>query len=251
MGLGRRVEFDQIMDGLGMKIGILQTGQAPQDLRAQQGDYPAMFERLLAGHGFDFASWHVEGMEFPASVHDADGWLITGSRHGVYEDHPFIAPLEQFIREAFAAGLPVVGICFGHQIMAQALGGKVAKFDQGWAVGAQEYEIEGEKLVLNAWHQDQVLTPPEGAQTIGRNAFCEHAALGYGKLGYSVQLHPEFDDSFIQGLIDTRGRGVVPDALLQAASATQGGERHPHLVAQRIAAHFKQFATAPAGSESP
>ena len=234
-----------------MKIGILQTGRAPDDLRTDLGDYPALFERMLAGYEFDFAAWHVEEMEFPASVHDADGWLITGSRHGAYEDHPFIPPLEQFIRDAFGAGLPVVGICFGHQIMAQAMGGKVAKFSGGWAVGAQQYQIEGQQVTLNAWHQDQVITPPKGAQTIGRNAFCAHAALAYGTQGYSVQPHPEFDDAFIQGLIDTRGRGVVPDALLQAASATQGGVRHTHLVAKRIAAHFKQFATAPSGSECP
>lgn len=233
-----------------MKIGILQTGQAPDALRATFGDYPTMFEVLLDGHGFAFETWHVEGMEFPASVQDADGWLITGSRHGVYEDHAFIAPLEQHIRDAFAAGLPVVGICFGHQIMAQALGGKVEKFSGGWAVGAQDYEIEGENLVLNAWHQDQIISPPEGARTIGSNAFCEHAALAYGAQGYSVQAHPEFDDAFIQGLIDTRGRGVVPDALLQKAVAEQGGARNTHRIAQRIAAHFKQFAKSTAGTET-
>jgi len=233
-----------------MKIGILQTGQAPDALREKFGDYPAMFEALLAGHGFAFEAWHVERMEFPASVQDADGWLITGSRHGVYEEHAFIAPLEQHIRDAFAADLPVVGICFGHQIMAQALGGKVDKFSGGWAVGAQDYEIEGENLVLNAWHQDQVIRPPEGARTIGRNAFCEHAALAYGAQGYSVQAHPEFDDAFIQGLIDTRGRGVVPDALLKNAQAGQGGARDTHRIAQRIAAHFKQFANSTAGTES-
>lgn len=233
-----------------MKIGILQTGRAPDGLRENLGDYPDLFEQLLAGSGFGFTAWHVEGMEFPASVHDADGWLITGSRHGVYEDHAFILPLEQFIRDAFDAGLPVVGICFGHQIMAQAMGGKVAKFSGGWAIGAQEYQIEGQQLTLNAWHQDQVITPPKAAQTIGQNAFCAHAALAYGTQGYSVQPHPEFDDRFIQGLIDTRGRGVVPEVVLQKAQTRQGGLRHANLIAQRIAAHFKQFAPASAKPES-
>jgi GMP synthase-like glutamine amidotransferase len=109
-----------------MKIGILQTGQAPEPLRAA-GDYPDLFVRLLAGHGFDFASWHVEGGEFPASVHDADAWLITGSRHGAYEDHPWIPPLEDFIRKAQAAGVPMAGICFGHQIMARAPGREIRR----------------------------------------------------------------------------------------------------------------------------
>ncbi|MCC5958178.1 MAG: type 1 glutamine amidotransferase [Rhodobacteraceae bacterium] len=221
-----------------MKIGILQTGQSPEVLRSEQGDYPAMFEKLLSKGGFTFQTWHVEGMEFPASVHDADGWLITGSRHGVYEDHPFIAPLEQFIRDAFAAGLPVAGICFGHQVMAQALGGQVGKYEGGWAVGAQDYDFDGDTLTLNAWHQDQVLAPPDTARTIGSNAFCRYAALAYGTQGYSVQAHPEFSDAFIQGLIDTRGRGVVPEPLLQQAASAQGGPRDSHIIAERIVALF-------------
>lgn len=233
-----------------MKIGILQTGQCPDALRPTMGDYPDMFARLLAGRGFSFRTWHVEGVEFPGNLQEADGWLITGSRHGVYEDHPFIAPLEALIRNALAAGQPVVGICFGHQIMAQALGGKVAKFEGGWAVGAQSYDFEGDTLMLNAWHQDQVLVPPEGAKTIATNPFCAHAALEYGTLGLSVQAHPEYDDAFIQGLIDTRGRGVVPADLLAAAEGRHGGPRDSDLIADRIAAHFKQHApVAHAGSE--
>lgn len=231
-----------------MRIGILQTGQAPEVLRAATGDYPAMFERLLDGHGFSFASWHVEGMEFPASVHDADGWLITGSRHGVYEDHPFIPPLEQFIRDALDAGVPVAGICFGHQIMAHALGGKVAKFSGGWAVGAQEYAFGDRKLTLNAWHQDQVIEPPEGARVLAQNDFCAYAALGYGTGGYSVQAHPEFDDSFITGLIETRGRALVPAPILEAAEAQMGRAQDSNQIADEIAAHFK--AHDKAGSET-
>lgn len=232
-----------------MKIGILQTGMAPEPIRDSIGDYPAHFARLLDGNGFDFTTWHVEAMDFPASIHDAQGWLITGSRHGVYEDHPFIPPLEQFIRDALSAAVPVVGICFGHQIMAQALGGRVEKFAGGWAVGAQDYDFDGECLTLNAWHQDQVITPPMGARVLARNAFCANAALAYGAHGFSVQAHPEFQDDFIQGLIDTRGRGVVPDALLQRAEAAQGGTRHSDQIAAQIAAHFRTYARQPAPSE--
>ena len=83
-----------------MQIGILQTGASPDVLRAEMGDYPDFFERLLAGRGLTFRRYNVEGMEFPADVHECEGWLITGSRHGAYEDHPFIKPLEAFIRAA-------------------------------------------------------------------------------------------------------------------------------------------------------
>ena len=175
------------------------------------------------------------------TVHDADGWLITGSRHGVYEDHSFIPVLEQFIRDAFAAQVPVVGICFGHQIMAQALGGQVAKFAGGWAVGAQDYQFDTGPLRLNAWHQDQVITPPEGAQTVASNEFCAHAALLYPGQGFSVQAHPEFRDEVVQGLIDHRGPGVVPAPLLNAAEVGLGHAQGDTLAA-RIAAFFNEHA---------
>ena len=93
-----------------MLIGILQTGLAPDALVDTSGDYPDMFERLLAGQGFSFRTYRVVENQLPASVSECDGWLITGSRHGVYEDHPWIAPLEQFIRDAYAAHVPMVGV---------------------------------------------------------------------------------------------------------------------------------------------
>ena len=111
-----------------MKIGILQTGLAPENLAPDLGDYPDMFAKLLDGNGFSFQTFRVVEGEFPARVTDCDGWLITGSLHGVYEDHPWIPLLERFIQDAFAARVPVVGICFGHQIVAQAMGGTVERF---------------------------------------------------------------------------------------------------------------------------
>lgn len=223
-----------------MLIGILQTGQAPAELGQRLGDYPTLFERLLAGRGLTFRTFHVEEMEFPESVQDCEGWLITGSRHGSYEDHPFIEPLEQFIREAYAEGVPIVGICFGHQIIAQALGGKVEKFAGGWAVGPQDYDFDGETLVLNAWHQDQVTALPDGATPIATNPFCENAALVYGNRIYTVQAHPEFQDDFVKGLIDTRGKGRVPDNLMREAEARMGKPNSAPTIADRIADFFKQ-----------
>ena len=221
-----------------MLIGILQTGQSPDILRAEAGDYPDMFARLLANHGLSFRTYHVEAMEFPADVQECEGWLITGSRHGAYEDHPFIKPLEALIREIIAAGVPLVGICFGHQIIAQAMGGTVEKFPGGWAVGAQDYDFGGETVTLNAWHQDQVTRRPEGAEVVGCNAFCENAALVYGDRAFTVQAHPEFPDSFVEGLMNTRGKGVVPDPLMEAARTRLGQPNQSAAIADRIAAFF-------------
>lgn len=223
-----------------MLIGLLQTGHAPEALRAGFGGYPDMFERLLAGHGFTFARYAVVDGEFPASVDAAEGWLLTGSRHGAYDDLPFIPPLETFIRDARAALVPMVGICFGHQIMAQALGGQVEKHPGGWVVGPQTYDFDGTPIRLNAWHQDQVIEPPPDAQVVGQNAGCVYAALRYDDWGYSVQAHPEFSDAFIEGLIETRARGVVPADLTTAAQRAMGAPNDAAVVADRIAAFFHQ-----------
>jgi GMP synthase-like glutamine amidotransferase len=202
-----------------MKIGILQTGDAPDALRPAHGNYPDLFQRLLANQGFSFRTWRVLDMDFPASPHDADGWLITGSRFGAYEDHPFIPPLEAFIRAVHDAGVPMVGICFGHQIIAQALGGRVEKYSGGWSVGPTDYDFAGHPLRLNAWHQDQVTRRPPGATLCASSPFCENAALLYGDRIFTVQAHPEFHRDFAADMIDRRGRGLVPDPLLDAASA--------------------------------
>lgn len=222
-----------------MLIGILQCGQSPAQLKEELGDYPDMFMQLLEGRGFEFRVWHVEGMEFPSGIHDADGWLLTGSRHGAYENHAFIPPLEDFVRRAYDAGVPQVGICFGHQIIAQALGGKVIKHPDGWVVGAQDYDFGDETVTLNAWHQDQVVALPDGAEVVGRSHSCENAVLVYGDRAYTVQPHPEFHDAFVQGLIDTRAKGVVPQDLLDGAVNRMGEVRETDKLAGRIEAFFK------------
>jgi GMP synthase-like glutamine amidotransferase len=223
-----------------MLIGILQTGLAPDALSETMGDYPDMFVRLLDGYGFTFKTWKVVEGEFPQSVKDADGWLITGSRHGVYEDHPWIPPLEAFIRNAFAAHVPVVGICFGHQIVAQAMGGKVERFAKGWSVGATDYDFDGDKITLNAWHQDQVVKAPAGAKVVASSPFCENAALLYDDRAFTVQAHPEYGPEFIAGLMETRGKGVVPDELMATATERLTTPLQNKTMAARIAAFFKE-----------
>jgi GMP synthase-like glutamine amidotransferase len=204
-----------------MKIGILQTGIVVPELARTFGQYPEMFMDRLAHSGFEFETWSVVNGAFPPGPEAADGWLITGSRHGVYEDHAWIPPLETLIRDIVATDRPLVGICFGHQIIAQALGGRADKFIGGWSVGPKVYDFAGRgpKTVM-AWHQDQVLEPPEGAVTLASSDFCKHAALLYPGKAFTVQPHPEFDADFTLGLVDKRGPGVVPAPLLTEARNT-------------------------------
>ncbi|RRH73426.1 type 1 glutamine amidotransferase [Falsigemmobacter faecalis] len=222
-----------------MLIGILQTGHVTEFIRERAGDFPSLFMKLLAGQGFEFRTWSVVDMEFPTSVQDCDGWLLTGSRHGAYEDHAFIPPLEAFIREAYAASVPTVGICFGHQIIAQALGGRVEKFSGGWSVGRQTYEFEGKKIGLNAWHQDQVVELPPGAEVIGCSEFCQNAALLYGDRMLTVQPHPEFDQSFIGLMLEQYKSGSVPPELLTRAEAALTDDLDRGMLAARIGEFFR------------
>lgn len=225
-----------------MKIGILQAGHSPDELRETVGDYGEMFTRLLDGHGFSFEIFSVVDGEFPAGLDAADGWLITGSKHGAYEDHDWIPPLEDLVRAIRDADQPLVGVCFGHQIIAQALGGKVEKFTGGWSVGRTDYDFGDETMALNAWHQDQVTKLPEGAEVIASSDFCENAALVIGDKIMTIQPHPEFTADLVAGLIKHRGPGNVPDPLLVRATQTLSAPTDNQRFATRMAHVLKQGA---------
>ncbi len=226
-----------------MKIGILQTGHAPDEVRGELGDYSDMFARLLGGHGFDFVTFNVVDGDFPQGPQEADGWLITGSKHGAYEDHAWIPPLEDLIRSIRDTGAPLVGVCFGHQIIAQALGGKVEKYSGGWAVGPTTYDFDGAPLTLNAWHQDQVTALPPGAQVLASNAHCANAALAIGDTILTVQAHPEFSPAMLDGLITHRAPGVVPADQLAEAKTRMDRPVDSTRFAGRMADFFKRTAT--------
>ena len=134
----------------------------------------------------------------------------------------------------------MIGVCFGHQIIAQALGGKVEKFAGGWSVGHVVYDLEGEPLAINAWHQDQVVEKPKEAEVIGATDFCAHAALAYGDRIWTIQPHPEYDHDFIEGLITHRGKGVVPDAQLEAAKTRLDAPLDRERVAQKMRDFFRK-----------
>lgn len=221
-----------------MKIGILQTGHVPEPLVAKHGEYPSMFERLLDGNGFSFQTFRVVDNEFPEDVHSCDAWLVTGSAHGAYEPHAFIPPLEDFIRDAYSSGVPIAGICFGHQIMAQALGGKVVKFAGGWGVGHTEYFMPDKKRSILAMHQDQVIEKPEDAEVIASTDFCANAGLAYKGKAISFQPHPEFTPEYMRDLIRYKAGKGLPVEQAEAALAALPDHNDSGEIAKQLVDFF-------------
>lgn len=223
-----------------MKIGLLICGHAIPEVAKTHGDYGKWFEILLDGNGFEFSTHYVVDMDFPDDVHDADGWLLSGSPHGAYEDHPFIPPLEDFVRKAYDAKIPMVGVCFGHQLIAQALGGKVVKFNDGWAVGRQDYNFEGHGTVaLNAWHKDQVTELPKDARVIASNDFCQNAAMVYGDDILTMQPHPEFSNPVIAEYVTLRrDPAIYQDEMMDQAIANAAIPNDSAIMARSIADFF-------------
>lgn len=235
-----------------MKIGILETGEVPELLSGRHGSYPQMFERLLrsADPQLEFAVYHVMDGQLPGSVSECDAWLVTGSRHGVYDPLPWIEPLKRFMASAYSKGVPIVGICFGHQILAEALGGRAEKSDKGWALGVQRYNVhrkpswmtgvDGE-FYLNALHQDQVIRLPEDAEVIAGSEFCPYAVLAYRGNAISIQPHPEFEPDYLRELIEMRRSSrVIPEADADSALKTIGAPIHTEQVARWIVQFLKE-----------
>ncbi len=241
-----------------MKIGILETGKVNPDLVPAHGPYVPMFRNFLhrADPMIEVEGWDIvdEG-RIPASPHDADGWIVTGSKHGVYDPLPWIEPLKAFLRETYAAKVPIVGICFGHQILAEAMGGKVVKSDRGWGCGVHNYRmasgepwITGERETVNvhAMHQDQVIEKPEGARVIASSDFCEFAGLAYGDHALSIQPHPEFERGYEADLIRMRqGGDGIPDDIADHAMKTLDKGVDNDVLAGWIVAFFQRATAHP------
>ena len=217
-----------------MHIAILEAGRTNPDMPAEFHDYPDMFETLFADQpnsaDFRFSIVPVIDDVFPQSVDDYDGYLVTGSAHGVYDDTPFIPRLMVFIRKIFAAGKPLVGICFGHQIVAHALGGHAAKYDDGWGIGTMLIKMVGavdwipsdiDQLDLIHVHQDQVMTLPPDAVRLAQSDFCKNAAFAIGKQVFAIQGHPEFTPAYTNALIDIREDKIGKDRTAKARISLQ------------------------------
>jgi len=209
-----------------MEIGILRTGGPPPELAPRFGDYGGMFGRLL-GPGFAPRVYDAASGELPPRPDAHPAFLITGSAAGVYEPLPWIAPLLSFLREAKGRS-KLVGICFGHQAMAEALGGRVEKSERGWGIGLQDYDLwdrapwmgenPPERIAVPVSHQDQIVVPPPGARVLAGNAFTPFGLLEYEEGdAVSMQFHPEFEPGYAQALIEHR-RARVPDPDAAIAS---------------------------------
>ncbi|CUK18289.1 amidotransferase [Ruegeria denitrificans] len=231
-----------------IRIGILETGRPPVELAQEYGDYPGMVRQWMGEIDADFTSYAVLDNEFPSSAKEADLWIITGSKFGAYEDHAWIAPLEEFIRDARDSNQLMFGICFGHQIIAQALGGVVRKSDKGWGLGVHQYpstinwpeELGGvpETIAIQAYHQDQVEEAPEGAVTIASTEFCEHGALWYPGFAITVQGHPEFSKPYASALLENRRGSVLKDEDVDQGQLNMAIEDNRSMLANLIKQHL-------------
>jgi GMP synthase-like glutamine amidotransferase len=214
-----------------MKLAILETGRPPGDLVQRFGDYPAMFAELL-GPEFEVERFDVTAGLFPdGGNHDAI--LITGSPAGVYEELAWLPGLFDFIRSA--RDRKMVGVCFGHQAMAEALGGHVEKSDKGWGSGLHRYTVMrpepwldgAREIAAPASHQDQVVVQPPNTEITVSSDFTPYAGLAWtDRPAISFQFHPEFTPAFAQALIAERyDRLPDPDRAIASLDAPNDNAR--------------------------
>ena len=211
-----------------MKIGILLVGRASEDLVDEYGTYAEMLIALINTEEqvFEFKTFNILDDEFPKDHLECDGWIVTGSPHGVYEEHSWIPTVSQMINNIYEANLPIFGVCFGHQLIAQALGGHVEKSEKGWGLGLHTYQVNNkpdymsnlsEEVTLNICHQDQVLRPPQGATIYAKSEFCENAGFYIKDKVLTMQAHPEFLVDFTKALLTARRDVTIPKEFVDPA----------------------------------
>jgi GMP synthase-like glutamine amidotransferase len=220
-----------------MKLGILKTDAVRPEWVAEFGEYPDMFIDLLrrADPELVFRVYDVEQGEYPADIDEVDAYLITGSKSSVYDDKPWIAQLMEFVRELDRRHKKLVGICFGHQLVAQALGGKTEKSARGWGVGLHTHRFsqipswhdgESPDLAILVSHQDQVVKNATGAKVLASSEFCENAVTQIGDHILTFQGHPEFVPAYSREIMAFRremiGEQAYTGGMASLAEAPQG-----------------------------
>jgi GMP synthase-like glutamine amidotransferase len=228
------------------RVGLLMCGHVDPKSVGIAGDYPELFDALLGPFGVELVRYDLDEHRFPASLSECDGWLCSPSRNSVYDDLSWIAAAEALHREIVAREVPYVGVCFGHQLLAQALGGRVERSPAGWGVGVQRYDV----LVSEPWmdpprpsyaliasHQDQVVQLPAEARVLATAPYCPVAGFAIGERAWTVQGHPEFVPPLADHLLAGRVELIGAERVAQArASLTQPLDRTT--VGQWIARFF-------------
>jgi len=213
-----------------LRLGILKTGRPPRPAIPQFGTYPDMFMNLLGKGAYDWTTYAADDGEYPAAPEDCDAYIVTGSAAGVYDSDPWIGQLLDFLRAAKGRA-KLVGVCFGHQAMAQAFGGQVIKSPKGWGIGEHAYSVVSREpwmdgapsMRLPASHQDQVVALPPNAEVVAASAFTPMAALAWrDQPAISMQPHPEFDPAYATALIEARRGKVYADDEADRAVASFG-----------------------------
>jgi GMP synthase-like glutamine amidotransferase len=226
-----------------IRVALLQCGHIHPDLVPEHGDYPEVFADLLGPHGMDITTIDVSQHPIPEAG-SFDGWLVSGSASSAYDPLPWIADLEAHLLRLLAESEPLVAVCFGHQVLAQALGSPVEKAEGGWGVGAHRYELVGaprpwmdppaDSVRLIASHQDQVVELPTDAELLARTDHCPIAAFAVGEAAIAIQPHPEFTAAVSRGLIERR-RGAIGEDRSDEALASLDGPLDRELVGRWMA----------------
>lgn len=219
-----------------MRICILETDIPTDEMKRNHGDFCDMFVDWLSPVMPD-VTWDRVAIHGGSDLPEAerfDGYMITGCRHGVYDDLPWMDPLTVFLRQLRDKRIPVGGVCFGHQVMAHAYGARVEKSDKGWVLGAESYEGR----TAFAVHQDQVQTVPDRARSVIGSARCPIGRIDYDFPALSVQYHPEFTAAFMADLLNHYGGTRIDKTLTDAAARTLTADTHVEDVARDFATVF-------------
>ena len=216
-----------------MKLGILRTDAVRPELKLEYGEYPDMFIALLrhSDPNLEYAVYDVELGQYPADIDEVDAYLITGSKSSVYEDNPWIVELMEFVRELNRRHKKLLGFCFGHQLVAQALGGKTERSAKGWGVGLHTHRFttvppwhdQGDvDLNILVSHQDQVVAVPDSARVLAGSEFCENAVCQIGDHILTFQGHPEFVPEYSRELLSIRRERIGEAAYAAGVSSLSG-----------------------------
>jgi GMP synthase-like glutamine amidotransferase len=236
---------------VGVRVGLLECDHVDDRFRSIAGDYHDMFGSLFARAGvdLDFVRYNVRGGELPATVTECDAYLCTGSRHSVYDDADWIKQAADLVRSLHDTERPLIGVCFGHQLIAEALGGRIERAATGWGVGVQGIEVvqnerwmtpRSRRCRLQFMHQDQVSRLPAEAVLLGRTDHCPIAMFRVGTTTLGIQAHPEFTVAYAEALLDARVALIGADRIdevRQSYESTTDERAVAQWFAQFIAGH--------------